>query len=89
MPTRSLICLLLMVLSIPGVAANYPCSRSMGGIDHCDGSKFVCKNGKVSASKKDCRSEFRNGASSQVKRDQPIGKESAKAKGVTGQRNSR
>jgi hypothetical protein len=37
-------------------ARNTPCSGKMGGIDHCskDG-KFVCKNGKISQSKKSCR----------------------------------
>lgn len=37
-------------------AQNKPCSGKMGGIDHCskDG-KFVCKNGKISQSKKMCR----------------------------------
>lgn len=31
-----------------------PCSGSKGGISHCDGSKFVCKDGSISASKKIC-----------------------------------
>jgi hypothetical protein len=37
-----------------GSAANYPCSGSKGGVDHCQGSTFVCNDGSVSASKKDC-----------------------------------
>ncbi len=31
-----------------------PCSGSKGGISHCDGSKFVCKDGSISGSKKIC-----------------------------------
>ncbi len=31
-----------------------PCSGSKGGVSHCDGSKFVCKDGSISASKKIC-----------------------------------
>jgi hypothetical protein len=36
-------------------AKNTPCSGKMGGVSHCskDG-KFVCKNGKISQSKKTC-----------------------------------
>ena len=36
------------------MAQNTPCSGSKGGVDHCDGSKFVCKDGSVSGSKKMC-----------------------------------
>lgn len=36
------------------LAANVPCSGSKGGISHCQGSTFVCNDGSVSASKKDC-----------------------------------
>ena len=32
-----------------------PCSGKKGGISHCQGSKFVCKDGSISASKKICR----------------------------------
>ncbi len=35
-------------------ARNYPCSKSMGGVSHCKDGKFVCKNGKISQSKKTC-----------------------------------
>jgi hypothetical protein len=36
-------------------AKNTPCSGKMGGVSHCskDG-KFVCKNGKISQSKRVC-----------------------------------
>ena len=32
-----------------------PCSGKKGGISHCQGSKFACKDGSISASKKVCR----------------------------------
>lgn len=32
-----------------------PCSGKKGGVSHCQGSKFVCKDGSISASKKTCR----------------------------------
>jgi endonuclease YncB( thermonuclease family) len=38
----------------PANAGNYPCSKSKGGVDHCQGSKFVCRDGSVSASKRKC-----------------------------------
>ncbi|WP_274570672.1 hypothetical protein V6667_06500 [Neisseria leonii] len=31
-----------------------PCSGKKGGISHCSGSKFVCKDGSISKSKKVC-----------------------------------
>lgn len=48
--------LLITLLAISSIAfgANTPCSGKKGGIDHCEGSKFVCKDGSVSASKKMC-----------------------------------
>lgn len=44
----------LLAISSIAFAANTPCSGKKGGIDHCEGSKFVCKDGSVSASKKMC-----------------------------------
>ncbi len=35
-------------------AANYPCSQSKGGVNYCDGEKFVCNDGSISASKRVC-----------------------------------
>ncbi|WP_245294249.1 hypothetical protein [Rhizobium etli] len=34
--------------------ANTPCSGRKGGIDHCQGETFICRDGSVSASKKSC-----------------------------------
>ncbi len=36
--------------------ANKPCSGKKGGISHCAGEFFVCRDGTTSQSKKDCRS---------------------------------
>ncbi|THK36774.1 hypothetical protein EHS39_17705 [Ensifer sp. MPMI2T] len=36
-------------------AANEPCSGKKGGINHCQGSTFICNDGSVSGSKKDCQ----------------------------------
>lgn len=36
--------------------ANKPCSGKKGGISHCAGQFFVCRDGTTSQSKKDCRS---------------------------------
>lgn len=36
-------------------ARNYPCSGKKGGVSHCQGDKFVCKDGSISGSKKVCR----------------------------------
>ena len=31
-----------------------PCDRGAGGVSHCEGRFFICRNGKVSQSKKSC-----------------------------------
>lgn len=36
-------------------ARNTPCSGKKGGISHCQGTKFVCKNQTISASKYACK----------------------------------
>lgn len=52
--------LLIPLLAISSItfAANTPCSGKKGGIDHCDGRKFICVDGSVSASKKICPAGF-------------------------------
>ncbi|MET3892779.1 hypothetical protein ABIE41_003855 [Bosea sp. OAE506] len=35
-------------------ARNTPCSGKKGGVSHCMGSYFVCKDGTTSQSKKPC-----------------------------------
>ncbi|EPK3217151.1 hypothetical protein JIN58_003455 [Acinetobacter baumannii] len=55
---KQVILSLLLVLSSLSVAeagrGRQPCSGKKGGISHCDGSKFVCNGGSISASKKIC-----------------------------------
>ncbi|MEK6203308.1 MAG: hypothetical protein N2B04_04560 [Psychrobacter sp.] len=46
--------MLMMAPVVQANAQNYPCSKSMGGVSHCKDGKFVCKNGKISQSKKVC-----------------------------------
>lgn len=46
--------MLMMAPVMQANAQNYPCSKSMGGVSHCKNGKFVCKNGKISQSKKVC-----------------------------------
>ena len=46
---------LAVVLGISAAhARNYPCSGKKGGVSHCQGDKFVCKDGTISGSKKMC-----------------------------------
>ena len=49
-----LISMFMMAPVVQANAQNYPCSKSMGGVSHCKDGKFVCKNGKISQSKKVC-----------------------------------
>jgi len=46
--------LLATVMAVQPSQANTPCSGRKGGIDHCQGATFVCRDGSVSASKKSC-----------------------------------
>lgn len=44
-----------LLASVPAEArGNRPCSGSKGGVSHCKGGKFVCKNGSISQSKRTC-----------------------------------
>lgn len=44
-------------------AANTPCSGKKGGISHCQGRTFVCNDGSVSGSKRNCERDFGRGSS--------------------------
>ena len=46
--------ILMMAPVVVANAQNTPCSKSMGGVSHCQNGKFVCNNGKISQSKKVC-----------------------------------
>lgn len=45
----------MSVASAATYPANKPCSGKKGGISHCEGKAFVCRDGTTSQSKKDCR----------------------------------
>jgi hypothetical protein len=53
---RLLLCAVGVValLSHSSSAANTPCSGRKGGISHCQGSTFICNDGSISASRKNC-----------------------------------
>lgn len=38
---------------------NYPCSQSKGETAYCQADVFVCNNGSISASVKDCRNDYK------------------------------
>lgn len=44
-------------------AANYPCSGMKGGVSHCQGTTFICNDGSVSGSKRNCQNYSRNNSS--------------------------
>lgn len=47
---------LLVLASVADAHArgNKPCSGKKGGVSHCSGGKFICKDGTTSKSKKTC-----------------------------------
>lgn len=51
--------------------SNTPCSGKKGGIDHCNGSQFVCKDGSVSKSTKDCTAYMSGNAESDLRANLP------------------
>lgn len=55
--------LVAMAIVLPDqvLAMNTPCSGKKGGVSHCAGGKFVCKDGTVSASKKICSATYKGG----------------------------
>jgi hypothetical protein len=52
----------LLLLPTIAFATNYPCSGSKGGVDHCEGTTFICHDGSVSASKKSCSATMGGGS---------------------------
>lgn len=46
----------IMAIGLAGAAEarNSPCSGKKGGISHCQGKIFICKNGTTSQSKRSC-----------------------------------
>lgn len=51
---RPILLVLLLISALPAQSANQPCSGKKGGIAHCTGDKFVCNDGSISGSKKQC-----------------------------------
>jgi endonuclease G, mitochondrial len=48
--------LILLLLPLISLAGGKPCSGKKAGISHCEGSQFVCNDGSISKSSKDCSS---------------------------------
>jgi len=46
--------IILLLLPLSTIAGGKPCSGKKGGISHYEGSQFVCNDGSVSKSAKDC-----------------------------------
>ncbi|CAD5106638.1 YdcA family protein [Zestomonas carbonaria] len=65
MPTFGLAAFLLLVLAAPSaLAANPPCSGKKGGIAGCDGELFLCNDGSISGSKRNCAAYMGRGGTS-------------------------
>jgi len=47
--------LLALFGCVPTEASNHPCSQSKGGIVGCLGTKYLCRDGSTSASKRTCQ----------------------------------
>lgn len=54
----------MVIVPMTSAATNYPCSGKKGGVNHCQGSTFICNDGSVSASKKNCSATM--GAASMI-----------------------
>jgi len=65
----SFFAILFVFASVPVDAANTPCSGRKGGISHCQGATFVCNDGSVSASKKNCSTVRGGGRASLMSED--------------------
>ncbi|QQZ44329.1 hypothetical protein IF690_12620 [Pseudomonas sp. SK3(2021)] len=61
---------LLLLAAAPAFAANQPCSGKKGGIAGCDGELFLCNDGSISSSRKNCSARY--GDSGQVARPQTL-----------------
>ncbi|AZE48511.1 hypothetical protein C4K04_2839 [Pseudomonas chlororaphis] len=49
---------LLLLAAAPAFAANQPCSGKKGGIAGCDGELFLCNDGSISGSRKNCSARY-------------------------------
>ncbi|WP_395501803.1 YdcA family protein [Ectopseudomonas mendocina] len=55
---RLVLFLLLVGLANFNAAANQPCSGKKGGIARCDGELWVCNDGSISGSKRNCSAAY-------------------------------
>lgn len=62
--------LLLALIKPTALAANTPCSGQKGGIASCDGELFLCNDGSISGSKKNCSAYFGQDSASSVQPQQ-------------------
>ncbi len=51
---RLALLLLAACLASAAHAANTPCSGKKGGVQRCVGERFLCRDGSISASKRQC-----------------------------------
>jgi len=54
---KALVAVLCLLLAPSLHAANQLCSGKKGGIDRCDGPLFLCNDGSISQSKRNCAAE--------------------------------
>lgn len=64
---RLTVVLLAFALTPLSHAANYPCSGKKGGVARCDGPLFVCNDGSISGSKRNCSAERSGGRSAPLR----------------------
>lgn len=57
LPRIFTVAMLILLLPLAAHAANQPCSGKKGGVERCDGELFVCNDGSISASKRNCAAE--------------------------------
>ena len=75
-------CLAMLLMCGAGEARNTPCSQGKGGIKACQGTKYLCNNGTISASKYPCTGRGEVGASE----DEPRNGMGSSRKGRRGKR---
>ncbi|TBU86775.1 hypothetical protein [Phytopseudomonas dryadis] len=64
---RLAVFLLFLGLAQICAAANQPCSGKKGGIARCDGELFVCNDGSISGSKRNCSAERHGGSAAPLR----------------------
>lgn len=51
---KTIVLFVLAFFAQLALAGNTPCSGKKGGVAHCSGETFVCKDGSTSKSKRKC-----------------------------------